>query len=159
MKTTRLLTLAFLAALAGYAETFTGKCVGVSDGDTVSVMKDGAAAKVRLNGIDCPESGQDFGSKAKQFTSGLVFGKAVRVEWKEKDRYGRLLGTVYVGPRNVCESLVEKGLAWHYVKYSNDETLARLEKKARAAKAGIWSVPDPSPPWEFRNKKREGQTK
>jgi len=69
--------LALLAAplLAG---TFTGKVVGVTDGDTISVMRSGRAVKVRLHGIDCPEGGQDFGRRAKQFTSGLVFGKRSR---------------------------------------------------------------------------------
>ena len=57
MKITRILIFTVLSALACCAETFTGKCVGVSDEDTVSVMKGGTAAKVRLNGIDCPESG------------------------------------------------------------------------------------------------------
>ena len=136
-------------------DSFTGKCVGVSDGDTVSVMKDGAAAKVRLNGIDCPESGQDFGARAKQFTSGFVFGKDVKVVWEEKDRYGRLLGTVYVGTVNVCEALVEKGLAWHYVKYSDDKRLHKLESVAKKAGVGVWSRTDPMPPWDFRKKKRD----
>jgi len=127
----------------------------VSDGDTVSVMNDGGSARVRLNGIDCPESGQDFGARAKQFTSGLVFGKEVRVEWEKKDRYGRMLGTVYAGPTNVCEALVENGLAWHFVKYSDDKTLNKLEAKARKAGAGLWSMPNPVPPWEFRKNRRK----
>ena len=104
-----------------------------ADGDTISVMLDGAAAKVRLNGIDCPESSQDFGTKAKQFTSGLAFGKDVRVAWSKKDRYGRILGTVFVGEKNVCEALVENGMAWHYVKYSDDKRLSKLEAEARKA--------------------------
>jgi endonuclease YncB( thermonuclease family) len=60
-------------------ETFTGKCIGVSDGDSITVMKAGRAEKIRLEGIDCPELGQDFGNRAKQFTSALVFGKEVQV--------------------------------------------------------------------------------
>ncbi len=74
-----------------------------------------AAVKVRLNGIDCPEATQDFGTKAEHFTSGLAFGRDVRVAWSKKDRYGRILGTVYKGDRNVCEALVASGMAWHYV--------------------------------------------
>jgi len=48
------------------AQPFTGKCVGVTDGDTISVMKEGRAVKVRLEGIDCPEAGQDFSNSAKK---------------------------------------------------------------------------------------------
>ena len=48
-------------------------------GDTVTVLREKTPVKVRLNGIDCPETGQPFGSKAKEETSELVFGKSVRV--------------------------------------------------------------------------------
>lgn len=76
------------------ASSFTGKCVGVTDGDTISVMRSGRAVKVRLEGIDCPERGQDFGTRAKQGASDLVFGKTVTVEVTGEDRYGRTLGFV-----------------------------------------------------------------
>ncbi len=66
-----------------------GECIGVTDGDTIEVLRDHTAIKVRLEGIDCPERGQDFGQKAKQFTSGLVFGKAVEIRPIGEDRYGR----------------------------------------------------------------------
>ncbi len=59
------------------AQTFSGKCVGVSDGDTIKVLRSGQEAKIRLEGIDCPESGHPFSAKAKKFTSSLVFGKNV----------------------------------------------------------------------------------
>lgn len=68
------------------AEEFTGKVIGVSDGDTVTVLRDKTPVKVRLNGIDCPETGQPFGSRAKDETSELVFGKSVRVIRRDTDR-------------------------------------------------------------------------
>jgi len=58
----------FSQAADSQTGTFTGKVVGVSDGDTISVMRGGRAVKVRLNGIDCPENGQPFGTRAKQYT-------------------------------------------------------------------------------------------
>ncbi len=143
-----------MAAGACGAEVFSGKCVGVSDGDTVSVMRDGQAVKVRLAAIDCPESKQDYGTKAKQFTSGLVFQRTVSVDESGKDQYGRFIGTVTVNGTNVCCELVRNGLAWHYTRYSKDATLARLEKEARAAKVGVWSLPAPIPPWEFRSARK-----
>jgi len=51
------------------AETFTGKVVAFSDRDTMSVIREGKAVKVRLPGIDFPEKAQPFGTEAKQFTS------------------------------------------------------------------------------------------
>ncbi|HKQ93064.1 MAG TPA: thermonuclease family protein [Blastocatellia bacterium] len=73
--------------------TITGKVVGVSDGDTITVLDAGNQQhKVRLVGIDAPESDQEYGSRAKQSLSDLVFGKTVTVFTLAKDRYGRVLG-------------------------------------------------------------------
>ena len=68
--------------------------VGVSDGDTITVLAGTAQVKVRLNGIDCPERGQAFGAKARQLTAELAFGKRVTVRPSGHDRYGRVLGEV-----------------------------------------------------------------
>jgi len=129
------------------AETFIGKCVGVTDGDTINVMRDGRAVKVRLEGIDCPERGQDFSSSAKKYTSALVYGKTVEVRQTGTDRYGRVLAVVYTDGTDVNLALVRAGMAWHYKKYSSDAKLAAAENTARAAEIGLWSLPTPIAPW------------
>ncbi len=68
------------------AADFSGRVVGISDGDTITVMHDGKGEKIRLYGIDAPEKGQAFGNRAKQFVSTLAFGKEVKVEVKDYDR-------------------------------------------------------------------------
>lgn len=70
----------FSQAADSQSVTFTGKVVGVSDGDTISVMRGGRAVEVRLHGIDCPEEKQAFGTKAKKFTSDLAFGREITVQ-------------------------------------------------------------------------------
>jgi len=75
-------------------DSFTGRVVGVTDGDTIKVLVDKREIKVRLYGIDCPESKQAVGTKAKKFTSNLAFGKPVTVQSKGEDRDGRALGYV-----------------------------------------------------------------
>ncbi len=127
-------------------DTFTGKCVGVTDGDTISVMRDGRAVKVRLEGIDCPELGQDFSNAAKKYTSALAYGKTVGVRQTGTDKYDRVLAVVYADGTNVNLALVQAGMAWHYKKYSSDATLASAENAARAAEIGLWSLPTPIPP-------------
>jgi micrococcal nuclease len=62
-------------AFPAWAETFSGKAVAVTDGDTIKVMHHGQAEKARLQGIDCSKKHQAFGKKAKQFTAGLVTGQ------------------------------------------------------------------------------------
>jgi endonuclease YncB( thermonuclease family) len=135
------------------ADDFSGKVVGVSDGDTITVLKDRTPVKIRLSGIDCPETGQDFGSRAKSVTSELAFGKVVAVHPSRKDRYGRIVADVILPDgRTLNRELVRRGVAWWYRKYApNDPSLSGLESEARAARVGLWSQPNPTPPWDWRS--------
>ncbi|MCG8344226.1 MAG: thermonuclease family protein, partial [Chlorobiales bacterium] len=67
--------LIFFSVSIVNAESVTDKVIGISDGDTITMLIDGRPEKIRLHGIDSPEQGQDYGTKAKQFTSSLVYGK------------------------------------------------------------------------------------
>jgi len=135
---------------------FTGKVVGVSDGDTISVMREGRAVKVRLYGIDCPEKKQPYGTRAKQYTSDMAFHNKVTVRVKDTDRYGRIVGEVILPDGNsLNKELVYVGLAWWYRKYApNDRTLKALETGARAEKKGLWADKNPISLWEWRRSKR-----
>lgn len=137
------------------AEQFTGKVVGITDGDTIKVLRDGKEVRVRLYGIDCPEKGQPFGQKAKQATSNLAFGKLVTVRDHGTDRYGRLLGEVVLPDGPVLnQELLRSGFAWWYKQYVKDKTLEHLEAEAREAKKGLWADANPTPPWDWRKKRR-----
>ena len=131
---------------------FVAKVVGVTDGDTITVLHDGAPEKIRLNGIDCPEKSQAFGTKAKTVTSFYVFGKSVKVEPTGKDRYGRTLAEVFLPDgRSLNHQLLKDGLAWWFRKYSSDRTLEALADEARKMKRGLWENPDPVAPWDYRH--------
>jgi endonuclease YncB( thermonuclease family) len=131
--------------------------VGVGDGDTVTVRAQGRTLKIRLEGIDCPELGQDFGRRAKQFTSDMVFAKEVSVEPRGTDSYGRTVARVFSGKKDLGLELLNRGLAWHYRRYSSDRVLAEAERQARRARVGLWSAKDPTPPWEWRRRQRGAQ--
>jgi len=148
------LLLIFSAHSLQAGQVTAGKCVGVSDGDTIRVLCNRKEIIVRLEGIDCPERGQDFGTRAQQYTGALVFGRHVQVRVVTHDRYGRAVARVLVQGKDLSVELVRAGLAWHYTRYSRDPLLAKAEKEARAKKAGLWAVGNPIPPWEFRHKKR-----
>jgi endonuclease YncB( thermonuclease family) len=141
---------------ASAADDFSGKVVGVSDGDTITVLRDRTPVKIRLRGIDCPETGQDFGSRAKSVTSDLAFGKVVTVHPKRKDRYGRTVADVILPDGRILNhELVRRGVAWWYRKYApHDTSLARLEAEARAARIGLWSQSDPTAPWDWRRSRK-----
>jgi endonuclease YncB( thermonuclease family) len=136
--------------------SFSGKCVAVSDGDTIRVLNNNNEVEVRLFGIDCPEKNQAFGSAAKKFTSEMVFGEDVNVEVRDTDRYGRSVGWVTLSDgRALNEELVRAGMAWWYREYAPYDTkLGALEEQARAARLGLWVDKKPTPPWEFRRSQR-----
>jgi endonuclease YncB( thermonuclease family) len=150
------LTLTLLVFLPGLSWAWSGKVVGVTDGDTITVLHAGRGERIRLFGIDCPEKRQAFGTRAKQATSALVFGKVAEVEPVDQDRYGRTVALVTVGATLVNEELVRQGLAWVYARYCKRPVCgewARLEAEAREGRRGLWADPRPVPPWEFRRKK------
>lgn len=136
------------------AYAWQGNVVGVSDGDTITVMHDGKGEKIRLYGIDCPESGQAFGKKAKQLTSQLTFNKRVHVEPTVIDKYGRSVAFIKVGEKCLNEELIVSGLAWVYGQYCTDvkcDKWLELEKQARSEEIGLWSDPNPIAPWDYRH--------
>ena len=135
--------------------------MGVSDGDTATVLlPDNSQRKVRLWGIDAPESKQDFGQIAKKKLSDLIFQKEVKVDVSESDLYGRAIGKVYVDSSYVNLEMVIAGLAWHYVQYApNDTELAEAEKFARSLKRGLWGGNSPIAPWEFLKNKPQKEEK
>ncbi len=150
------ISFALLASQALAAE-FTGRVVGVSDGDTITVLHNGKGERIRLHGIDCPEKRQAFGKRAKQLTSNLVFGKTVTVQAVDRHRYGRTVAEVLLPDgRSLNRELVKAGFAWWYWRYApDDETLAQLEREAREAKRGLWVDPNPVSPWEWRTARNQ----
>jgi endonuclease YncB( thermonuclease family) len=133
-----------LRALVG--TSFPARVVSVIDGDTVDVVRPGETTRVRirLEGIDSPEQGEPFTQVARTRTRVLAFDQNVRVEGRDVDRYGRLVGRVVVGAgtaaaTDVSVALVTEGLACHYTQYSSDPVLARAQSDARAAGRGFWA--------------------
>jgi endonuclease YncB( thermonuclease family) len=105
--------------------------------------------------IDAPEKSQAYGQRSKQSLSDLVFGRQVRVEQQDRDRYGRVVERVYVGDLDVNAEQVKRGMAWVYRKYARDQTLFALEHEAKNAKRGLWSDPHAIPPWEYRHDSKQ----
>jgi endonuclease YncB( thermonuclease family) len=140
-----------------------GLVVGVSDGDTITVLDAGKVQhKVRLAGIDAPEKRQPFGDAAKRALSDLVFQKSVRVSWNKTDKYRRLVGVVRPEATGADANLeqLRAGLAWHYKAYEAEQApaerarYAAAEAQARAARLGLWRDPSPLPPWVFSHPER-----
>jgi endonuclease YncB( thermonuclease family) len=146
----------FVESSSPEVKAIRGFVVGVTDGDTLTVLSAQVPIKIRLASIDAPESHQDFGTRSKQALSEKAFHKAVVIEWREKDRYGRTVGQVFVDGRWINREMVDDGWAWHYRKYSKSEVLAYAESEAKAAKRGLWAADDPIEPWVFRRPRTKG---
>lgn len=154
------LSAALLTCLGhAHADVLEGKVVGVTDGDTVTVLVDRREVKVRVAGIDAPEKKQPFGQRSKEHLSDCAFGKSVAVEWSKTDRYGRTIGKVLADGVDCGLRQIQDGMAWHYKAYAKEQsatdrvTYAEAESQAMSRKAGLWSDPHPVPPWEFRHPK------
>ena len=134
------------------------KVIGISDGDTIDVLNaDNQKLRLRLNAIDCPETGQPFGSNAKQFVSQRVGGQMVRIVERDRDRYGRIVAEVYdASSQSLNVALVRAGLAWHYKAYAADrKDVAAAESEARTQLRGLWSGSHrPIAPWDWRQLSR-----
>jgi endonuclease YncB( thermonuclease family) len=163
---TGLLLLLSLAAQAGQLK---GQVVSIADGDSFTLLVDDVQYRVRLSGIDTPERGQPYATAARNALSDLIFRKQVRVESRKTDRYGRIIGRVWVQPPDcsrcaetldVSLALLTTGMAWWYRFYADEQPeeergqyeFAEFEAKAKGA--GLWRDESPVPPWDWRAAKR-----
>jgi len=145
-----------------------GKVVAVVDGDTLKILDaQNMAHKVRLTGIDAPEKSQPFGQASRDKLEDMVAGRQVTVRSIKYDRYGRILGNVWVQPGDcsrcgrtlhVNHAQILAGMAWWYRYYADEQSeedrgrFESAEQEAIARKWGLWAEPDPVPPWVWRRR-------
>jgi endonuclease YncB( thermonuclease family) len=150
-----------LLAHPAIAEELLCQVVGISDGDTLTLLtQDHCQIRVRLAGIDAPESRQPYGSRARQELSQLSFRQAVRVIVEDTDRYGRTVGKVMLRSLDLNAELVRRGAAWVFPQHNRDPTLPPLQAAARQAQRGLWALPasEQVPPWEWQQNGRSACT-
>ena len=138
------------------AYRLSGRVSKVADGDTFTLVDaQRKKYKVRLFGIDSPESDQPYYHAAKDALSKLVGGKSVGIEVRDTDKYGRVVGTVFLGGRNINLEMVKMGYAWWYEYYAPlNGDLREAQKRARASKSGLWADSEPTAPWNWRRRAR-----
>ncbi|MDX6559090.1 MAG: hypothetical protein QOF72_2139 [Blastocatellia bacterium] len=142
-----------------------GRVVRIADGDTLTLLdSSNTQHRIRLEGIDAPESHQAFGTQSKRSLSDMVFGKDVTVVYQKTDQYGRLVGKIMIDGMDVNLAQVRAGMAWHYKEYEREQSVedrdlyAKAEDEARAVRRGLWQDADPVEPSAFRKEeKRERQ--
>lgn len=142
----------YLLTWSGQLFAWTGKVVAIHDGDTLSVLQRGRAIKLRLNAIDAPELHQPFGQQSRKSLSSLCYGKFASIETEAHDKYDRVVAQISCSGLNVNAEQIRRGMAWHYLKYSDSAELQGLENEARERRRGLWSSRKPEAPWDYRHK-------
>lgn len=124
----------------------------VVDGDTIEAKFENEKLKIRLFGIDAPESDQAYGKMATQFLKAIVLNKEVVLNVKDEDKYGRILAIVYLNDKDINQVMVKNGFAWAYDHYSdlyvNEQNYAKENKK------GLWVDENPIEPYKWRKQIR-----
>jgi len=159
----RILVFLFLLLISARvpAVTLTGRIVGVSDGDTLTLLDaEHVQHKIRVAGIDAPEKQQPFGEKAKLSLSALTYNRTVEADCRKVDRYRRNVCVVFVGGMDVGLDQVKAGMAWWYRQYAKEQTsreridYEQAESQAKLRRHGLWNSADQTPPWEWRRDRR-----
>jgi endonuclease YncB( thermonuclease family) len=152
-----LVGLAILGSVIASADgNIVGRVVGVSDGDTLTVLDDANQQhKIRLAGIDAPEKAQAFGQAGKQRLSELCYNRHATIVVVNTDRYGRTVGDVTCDDVHANEEMLRTGNAWVYRHYDKGfEHFYAIEEAAREEKLGLWAEDHPTPPWEWRHSRK-----
>lgn len=164
------------APVAKSGETYTAKVIKVADGDTLTVQdKDGRKHKIRMHGIDAPETKQAHGVASADWMSARVLGTDVTIEVNDTDRYQREVAKVWGTPSD-CQQpscaytldinleAIKAGQVWWYKDYAKTQApqdralYEQAETEARQARIGLWQGPRPTPPWEWRAEQRKMQS-
>lgn len=132
------------------AAAFLASVIGISDGDTMTVLREREPIKIRIAEIDAPEKKQPFGTRSKQALSDMCFGKQAEVIPQATDRYRRTVARVRCDGQDVSESQVRGGMAWVFDRYVVDRGLYRLQDEAKEGRRGLWVDAGPVPPWKWR---------
>ena len=159
MKKIFLSIIAAITLCSAHAQTQQYRVVGVSDGDTIRALSsDNQQIKCRLHAIDAPEmKGMAYGQQSKQSLSEMVFQKMVEVTVVDQDQYGRSVCRITVNGMDVNKAQLERGMAWHYTRYSRDAGYAQAESVARRQRIGLWADANPTPPWSYRRNEKSGR--
>ena len=159
MRFTLYIFIIFFAAFS-FADV-SGEVIKITDGDTINIRDhDDKTHKIRLAGIDAPEMSQPFGEESRSHLLGLVYGKEVVIETKKKDRYGRIIGTIYHDGKDMNLIQVQAGMAWWYEYYKDQQSpedqrlYSTAHERAKKNKVGLWEDPLAINPYKWRKRNK-----
>jgi micrococcal nuclease len=135
--------------LSGYAQAYDGSIIRVIDGDTFVFQTEEGSLTIRMNDIDAPERDQPFSKESSDFLKQYLH-KVATLKSSGVDRYSRTLAVLYIDGKDINLLSIRGGYSWHFKRYSTDHQYAQAEEYAKKNKLGLWAVPNPIPPWDWR---------
>lgn len=154
-------TTLLLFSTTALSATLEASRVRVIDGDTLEVIpKNRQSERIRLLGIDAPESSQVYGKEATKTLEKCVASGKVKIQYRERDKYSRILGKVWSNGVDCNLYQVKIGSAWHYKYFQNQQPPAdrtvysKAEDDAKRSKLGLWAYPNAMNPYDYRQKNK-----
>jgi endonuclease YncB( thermonuclease family) len=157
MNSRAMLFLCMFWAQPAVSDTLHGYVVGITDGDTLTLLVDKQQHKIRIAAIDSPERVQAFGDSAKSHIAMLAFNKDAVAECHKKS-YERKVCKVLVEGQDIGLLQIRAGMAWWARKFSNEQTdedrntYEQAEMMAKLKRLGLWADTNPVPPWDWRHR-------
>jgi endonuclease YncB( thermonuclease family) len=149
--TVLVLALVLIAPALAQAD-FVVRVLIVHEGDRLTIYHQGRRDMVYLRGVDCPELKQPYGKQAKRATAAYIANREVVARDLKRDRQGRMTVDILLPDgRQIAHELVKEGLAWVQPGRFGDQAMNDMEELARAAGTGLWSEPNPIPPWKWKS--------
>jgi len=135
------------------------KVVSVSSGDMMTVIDENDVQhRVHLYATAAPAAGQPYAKESKKNLSQLV-DKMIRVEGMAVESNGTIVAKVYDADNQYVNLVqISTGMAWHHAQRKASPELTAAQNEARNAKRGLWSEPNPVPPWQYRQQKKSTTT-
>lgn len=152
--------LIVLITISDFAYAASAIVIRVFNGDTLTIDAQGEEIRLRLFGIDAPESGQDGDVAATRFLRRLVLEHPVEIKVKETDQLKQIFAVVIREGKesSINAAMLANGYAWVNPDQCKDDQCLKwnvIESRARKLKLGIWSDYNIVPPWEFRKRQRQ----
>ncbi len=147
------LTLLLAGPATAWAD-FVARVLMVHEGDRLTIYHQGRKDMVYLRNVDCPEPKQPYGKQAKHATAAYVANRDVVIRDLKRDRQGRMTADILLSDgRQIAHELIKEGLAWVQPEGAGKQALKDMEELAKAARIGLWSEPNPIPPWKWKSTK------
>lgn len=142
-----------------YAEVVIGYVMDVTSGDKLTIRdNDNVIHRVRLIGIDAPESTQPYGKESRNFLVSLILGKELTVLTSENNQTKILIGKVFLNKKDINLQQISQGMAWlsnnieKELSLMDQKEYSNAARKAKKNQIGLWRDKCPVEPWIFRQK-------